>query len=190
MSESGLFWEALKIEQIFFQLQVQPFALTNTKQPCDWMRPQLGRQQRELTKLIRRGWHVKVSCGSGVDSITYVSFVVGEVAPLFVNWWRFALPSLWVEALTCGGPDRERRLFSFFFFVSPDACSSSCPTPSQTYTFLEPWSHTEMGNTCKRQDTPSAQAPQLSLPTCYCALWATQLKRSFCASQHGTYWYK
>lgn len=73
--------------------------------------PQLGRQQRELTKLIRGGWHVKVSCSSGVSSITYVFFVVGEVGPLFVNWWRFAPPSLWVEALTCGGPDSQRKRF-------------------------------------------------------------------------------
>lgn len=112
-----LFWE-----------QVQAFALVNKKPTCDWERPQLGRQQRELTKLIRRGWHVKVSCGLGVSSITYVSFVAGEVAPLFVNWWRFAPPSLWVEALTCGGPDSEERLF----LCLPDACCSSCPTPSQT----------------------------------------------------------
>lgn len=66
-----------------------------------------------------------MSCGSGVSSITYVSFVAGEVAPLFVNWWRFAPPSLWVEALTCGGPDSERRLF----LCLPNACCSSCPTP-------------------------------------------------------------
>lgn len=123
---------------VLFREQVKTFALVNTKQPCDWKRPQLGRQQRELTKLIRRGWHVKVSCGSGVGSITYVSFVVGEVAPLFVNWWRFALPSLWVEALTCGGPDSERRLLSlFFFFLSlptpapPAVPLLPKPTPSQ-----------------------------------------------------------
>lgn len=91
-----------------------------------WLRPQLGRQQRELTKLIRGGWHVKVSCGSAVGSITYVSFVAAEVAPLFVNWWRFALPSLWVEALTCGGPNRERKLP----LCLRSACCSSCPSPS------------------------------------------------------------
>lgn len=89
--------------------RVQAFALVNIKPTCEW--PQLGRQQRELTKLIRGGWHVKVSCSSGVSSITYVFFVVAEVGPLFVNWWRFAPPSLWVEALTCGGPDSQRKRF-------------------------------------------------------------------------------
>lgn len=66
-----------------------------------------------------------MSYGSGASSITYVYFVAGEVALLFMNWWRFARRSLWGETLTCRGLDSKKR----FSLCLSNTCTSSCPTP-------------------------------------------------------------
>ncbi|KAJ8352033.1 hypothetical protein SKAU_G00235090 [Synaphobranchus kaupii] len=64
---------------------------------------------------------------------------------------------------------------------------SPSPTPDPTPRPGDKPRNRKIGSTCKAAGTPLAPASIGSLPTCYRALWALRLKRSFCASQHGTY---